>query len=218
MKLYGYYRSSASYRIRIVLNYKNLDWDYLPVRLDRGEHRDASFRARNPMGLVPLLETAGMKLSQSAAIAEFLEQEYPQPALLPVAAADRSLVREMQGIIGCDIHPLQNLRVLKHLRAEFGQDDEGVAEWCRQWIHAGFCAFEILAGERSADGRFSCGDSATLADAWLIPQVYNARRFELDLTPFPRIRSIAAHCSELEAFRDAAPERQIDAPSTRPGN
>ena len=216
MKLFGYYRSSASYRIRIVLNYKNMDWDYQPVLLNRDEHRDAAFRARNPIGFVPVLETAGMTVSQSTAIAELIEQEYPEPPLLPAGAAARAEVREMMGIIGCDIHPLQNLRVLKHLRAEFGQDDEGVAAWCRRWIHEGFGAFEILAGQRSTHGRYCCGDTATLADAWLIPQVYNARRFALDLAPFPHIRSIHAHCSQLQPFAEAEPERQLDAPQMQP--
>ncbi len=213
MKLYGYWRSSASYRIRIVLNLKGVDWEYAPVPLDRGEHRQPGFRAINPAALVPVLDLDGERLAQSPAIAEFLEERYPAPALLPAGPLERARVREMQHLIGCDIHPLQNLRVLKYLRAEFGQDDEGVAAWCRHWIGEGFAAFEALAGLHSTGGRFSFGDAFTLADVWLMPQVYNAHRFGLDLAPYPVIRSIADHCGHLAEVAAAHPDRQPDAPA-----
>lgn len=213
MKLYGYYRSSASYRIRIVLNFKGLDWEYAPVMLNRDEHLGPDFRARNPAGLVPVLDSGEGMLAESPAIAEFLEERYPEPTLLPAAPLRRAQVREMQSLIGCEIHPLQNLRVLKHLRAEYGLGDDGVANWCRKWIGEGFKAFEVLAERRSDNGRYSVGDALTLADAWLVPQVYNAHRFELDLAPYPTIVSIAKHCETLEPVAAAHPARQPDAPT-----
>ncbi|HEX7061892.1 MAG TPA: maleylacetoacetate isomerase [Woeseiaceae bacterium] len=213
MKLYGYWRSSASYRIRIILNFKGFPWEYVNVALARDEHRQAPFRALNAAGLVPVLECDGRHLAQSMAIAEFLEERYPAPPLLPADPFERARVRQCMGVIGCDIHPLQNLRVLKHLRAEYDEDDEGVAAWCRKWIADGFAAYEAIAREASGDGRYSVGASFTLADAWLIPQVYNALRFALDLAPYPTIRSIAAHGATLEPVAAAHPSRQPDAPA-----
>lgn len=213
MKLYGYYRSSASYRIRIVLNFKELQWEYVPVMLNRDEHRLPEFRAINPASLVPVLDCGTDLLAQSPAIAEFLEERHPSPPLLPSDPVRRAQVREMQSLIGCEIHPLQNLRVLKFLRAEYGQEDAGVAAWCRHWIGEGFAVYEALAASRSADGRYSVGDALSLADAWLVPQVYNASRFDLDLAPYPAIRSIAEHCGNLEAVVAAHPDRQPDAPT-----
>jgi maleylacetoacetate isomerase len=213
MKLYGYYRSSASYRIRIVLNIKGIRWRNEPVSLIDNEQKSEHFHQINPAGLVPVLDTGNAMLAQSAAIAEFLEEQVPSPRLLPGDATARAQVREMMHTIGCDIHPLQNLRVLRYLRSEYSQDDEGTARWCRNWIANGFSAFENLASRRSADSRYSFGDSLTLADAWLIPQVYNARRFSLDLAPYPVISAIDRHCSSLQAFLDAAPDRQPDSPA-----
>lgn len=212
MKLYGYYRSSASYRIRIILNIKKLQHDHSAVMLNRGEQLDDAFKEINPMGLVPVLESDGIRLAQSPAIAEFIEEQHPQPPLLPEDRIERAQVREMMHTIGCDIHPLQNLRVLKYLRSEFKQDDTGVERWCRQWMGDGFVAFEKLAKSRSADGQYAFGKAVSLADVWLIPQVYNARRFKLDLTPFPTIVSIDEHCRALPEFALAHPSRQEDAP------
>lgn len=212
MKLYGYYRSSASYRLRIILGLKNIEWQNHPVHLTKGEQLAHAFRAINPLGLVPVLDTGESVLSQSAAIAEYLEEKYPQPQLLPTAAVDRAKVREMFGTIGCDIHPLQNLRVLKYLRAKYGQDDEGVAAWCRHWIGNGFAAFEKMALTRSANGQYSFAENLTLADVWLVPQVYNARRFGLDLDAYPTIVSVDKYCQSLTAFAAAHPDRQPDAP------
>ena len=214
MKLYGYWRSSASYRIRIVLNLKGVAWEYVPVPLDRGAHRQLGFRAVNPAALVPVLEAGSDRLAQSPAIAEFLEERHPSPPLLPADPLARARVRELQHLVGCDIHPLQNLRVLKYLRAELGQDDAGVAAWCRRWIGDGLAAYETLAEDRSADGRYSVGDALTLADAWLVPQVYNAERFEVDLAPYPVVRSIAEHRLALTAVAAAHPSRQPDAPES----
>jgi maleylpyruvate isomerase len=212
MQLFGYFRSSATYRIRIVLNVKQLDWTYQPVCLVDNRQKSAEFRKLNPAGLVPVLDTGQAVLAQSAAIAEFLEEKFPAPALLPDDAIERARVREMMNTIGCDVHPLQNLRVLKYLRSEYSQDDEGVARWCRQWIAFGFATFESLVSRHSSARRFCFGDSLTLADAWLIPQVYNARRFKLDLEPYPVITSIDRYCSSLPAFADAQPDRQADSP------
>ncbi|MGB5579505.1 MAG: maleylacetoacetate isomerase [Woeseia sp.] len=212
MSLFGYYRSSASYRIRIILNLKGLPWQYETVLLNRGEQTQADFLARNPSGLVPVLDTGSDSLSQSIAIAEYLEEAHPSPALLPEAAVSRARVREIMAIISCDVHPLQNLRVLNYLRQEFGADDTQVNTWIHRWINGGFKAIEELLARHASDGRFCVGSTATLADALLIPQVYNARRFAVDLTPYPLISAIDAHCQSLPAFAKAVPERQPDAP------
>ncbi len=214
MKLYGYYRSSASYRIRIILNTKGIDWEYRTIQLTKGEQSSEAFKAMNPMGLVPVLDTGEAVLAQSPAIAEFLEEQHPEPALLPPDPLGRARVREMMHTVGCDIHPLQNLRILKHIKAAYSLDDDAVFDWSRKWIGRGFTAFEALARQRSADGQFSFGNSLTLADVWLIPQLYNARRFELELTPYPTIVSIDDHCQTLDGFAAAHPSRQPDAPAT----
>jgi len=212
MELYGFYRSSASYRMRIVLNVKGVDWDYVPVNLAAGQQHEADHVARNPMKLVPVLDTGEVLLAQSIAIAEYIESRIPEPPLLPADPVQLAQVREMQHIISSETQPVTNLRILKHLRTEFGLDDEGVNEWCRLWIGRGFEAFEKRASDRSTDGRFSFGDSMTLADAWLMPQFYNANRFGLDLEPYPTIRSIVDHCSGIEAIAAAHPDKQPDAP------
>jgi maleylacetoacetate isomerase len=213
MKLYGYYRSSASYRIRIVLNCKGIDWEYVAVRLDKGQQYEADHTDRNPMKLVPVLATGEVLLAQSIAIAEYLETRFPEPPLLPSDPVQLAQVREMQHIISSEIQPLANLRVLAYLRTELGQDDDGVGRWCQTWIGRGFDAFEKRAAERSADGAYSFGSRFTLADAWLVPQVYNAIRFGLDLGLYPTIRSIVAHCSTIDAVAAAHPEQQPDAPA-----
>jgi len=213
VKLYGYYRSSASYRLRIILGLKKITWENRPVHLAHGEQLGPDFRAINPMGLVPVLDTGETVLAQSPAIAEYLEEMVPKPPLLPTTSVARAQVREMLNTIGCEIHPLQNLRVLKYLRAEYGQDDDGIAAWCREWIGNGFNAFEKLAQERTAGGQYSFAGSLSLADVWLVPQVYNARRFGLDLNPYPVIVSVDTHCKALSAFADAHPDRQPDTPS-----
>ncbi len=213
MKLYGYYRSSASYRLRIILNFKGLDWEYQTVNLLEGQQKTEAYKAMNPLGLVPVLDTGEAVLAQSPAIAEFLEEQHPEPALLPPDLLGRARVREMMHSIGCEIHPLQNLGVLLHIKETYSLDDAAVQAWGRKWIDRGFSAFETLACERSSDGRFSYGDSLTLADVWLIPQLYNARRFELDLTPYPTIVAIDKHCQTVDAVAAAHPSKQPDAPS-----
>lgn len=213
MKLYGYYRSSASYRLRIILNAKGLDWDYHAVNLLEGEQRTEKFKTLNPLGLVPILDTGDAILVQSPAIAEYLEEQYPEPALLPHDPIGRARVREMMHSIGCEIHPLQNFGVLMYIRETYSLDDAAVQAWSRKWIDRGFSALETLARERSSDGRFSYGDTFTLADVWLIPQLFNAHRFELDLTPYPTLVGIDQHCQTLQPVAAAHPSKQPDAPS-----
>ena len=213
MKLYGYYRSSASYRLRIILNFKGLEWAYHAVNLLQGEQKTDAYKAKNPLGLIPVLDTGEAILAQSPAIAEYLEEQYSQPALLPADPLGRARVREMMHAIGCEVHPLQNLSVLQHIKETYSLDDAAVQEWGRKWIDRGFSAFETLARERSSEGRFSFGDSLTLADAWLIPQLYNAHRFKLDLTPYPTIVAIDQHCQALDEVGAAHPSKQPDAPS-----
>lgn len=212
MKLYGYYRSSASYRVRIVLNAKGVEWDYIPVALDKGEQLESEHVERNPMRLVPVLDTGDTLLAQSVAIVEFLESRYPQPPLLPADDIGKARVRDMVQIIASDIQPIQNLRVLKYIGANYGADNAAVADWACHWIAAGFAAFEARAKEYSQDGRFSFGDSLTLADVFLMPQVYNADRFGLDLAAWPTLGSIVEHCTTIDAVATAHPARQPDSP------
>lgn len=211
MKLYNYYRSGTSHRTRIALNLKGLSYDYVPVNLRTGEARSEQYLALNPQGLVPLLDVEGHKLWQSPAIIEYLEERWPEPSLLPADAFGRARVRALAAMIGCDIHPINNLRILNELRGTFGADEAAVKRWCGKWIAAGFEAIERLLNDDRQRGRFCYGDSPTLADVYLIPQVYSAHRFEVDLTPFPTIVDIDKTCGELDAFRDAEPGNQPDA-------
>jgi maleylpyruvate isomerase len=211
MKLYNYFRSGTSHRLRIALNLKGLDAQYVPVDLRAEEHLRDEFRAVNPQMLVPALEHDGRVLIQSPAIIEWLEETHPTPALLPAAADDRARVRALAAIVGCDIHPINNRRILEYLRAEFGADAAAINAWCGRWISAGFDAYEqLLAGDRSR-GRFSFGDAPTLADVYLVPQIESSRRFKVDLSPYPLIRAVDDACGRLDAFRRAAPAVQPDA-------
>lgn len=210
--LYGYFRSSAAYRVRIVLNLKGLSFEQTPVNLVKGEHHDGGYRAQNPQGLVPMLVTDhGVRLTQSLAICEYLEERHPRPALLPEDPEGRARVRALAQLVACEIHPLNNLRVLKHLTGELGLDEAAKLGWYRHWVHEGFTALEALLNRESGSGDFCHGDAPTLADACLVPQVYNAERFECDLEAYPRIRRITANARALEAFRRAAPGEQPDA-------
>lgn len=212
MQLYGYFRSSAAYRVRIALNLKGSAYRQTVRHLRKGEQRDPAFLALNPQGLVPALETDdGTVLTQSLAIIEYLDETCPQPPLLPDDPLGRARVRSLAQLIACEIHPLNNLRVLKYLKAPLGHEQTTIDTWYRHWVVTGFEALEQrLAGE-AATGAFCHGDRPTLADVCLVPQVANARRFDCDLAPYPTIRRIDARCLELPAFRDAAPERQPDA-------
>jgi len=210
MRLYSYYRSGTSHRVRIALNLKQLRYEIVPVNLREREHKGEHYLALNPQGLAPTLEIDGDRLIQSPAIIEYLEERWPEPPLLPSDPLARARVRALASIIGCDIHPINNQRILNALRTDFGADEEAVKRWCGQWICAGFDAIEHLLQSRPSS-RFCHGDSPTLADVYLVPQVYSARRFEVDLTPYPTIVEIDRVCAELEAFRVAEPANQIDA-------
>lgn len=212
MKLYGYFRSSAAYRVRIALNLKGLAYEQVAVNLADGEQRGVDNLARNPQGLVPVLETDdGTRLTQSLAICEYLDERYPEPPLLPADAAERARVRALAQAIACEIHPLNNLKVLKYLTGELGVSDEARLGWYRHWISEGFDALETRLADSPATGAFCHGDTPTLADACLVPQVFNARRFDCDLSAYPTIRRIAERCATLDAFQRAAPTAQPDA-------
>ena len=209
MILYGYALSSASYRVRIALKLKRLEVTTVPIHLRRGEQRQPEFLQLNSQGFVPALRLDdGEVLTQSMAIIEYLEEMYPQPPLLPAAPAARARVRAFCQLIACDVHPLNNLRVLKYLEAQLGLDEHARNAWYRHWIQAGFEALEQSLTRDTFLGRFCHGDSPGLADVLLVPQVFNARRFSVDLAPYPRIAAIDAACGEIPAFADAAPERQ----------
>jgi maleylacetoacetate isomerase len=210
-QLYTYFRSSASYRVRIALHLKGLSFDTVPVHLlkDGGEQHSSQYRALNPAKLVPTLADEGLTLGQSVAIMEYLEEAYPTPALLPADRAARAQVRAVVQSIACDIHPLNNLRVLQYLENTLHQDDAARATWYRHWITLGFEALESQLAATA--GQFCFGDTPTLADCCLIPQVANSRRFDTPLERFPTLVRIDAHCRALPAFVAAAPENQSDA-------
>ena len=210
--LYGYFRSSAAYRVRIALNLKGLAYDQALVNLVKGEQRLDANLARNPQGLVPVLKTDdGTQLTQSLAICEYLEERYPEPPLLPIDPVDRARVRALAQLVACEIHPLNNLKVLKYLVHELKLDDDAKLAWYRHWITEGFTALEAMLAREAGTGDFCHGDTPTLADLCLVPQVFNAERFECDLSDYPRIRRIAANCRALPAFAEAAPGAQPDA-------
>lgn len=215
MKLYGYWRSSAAYRVRIALNLKGISAEQLSVHLvrDGGEQHKAAYRALNPLELVPTLtlddELDADALSQSLAIIEYLDEIHPQSPLLPASALERAHVRAMALTVACEIHPLNNLRVLQYLTQTLGVDEAAKNTWYHHWVASGFAALETLLKRHS--GRYCFGDTVTLADLCLVPQVYNAMRFNVDLTPYPNIMRVWTECNQLEAFADAAPERQADA-------
>ncbi len=212
--LYGYWRSSAAYRVRIALNLKGIDYAQSPVSLvaDGGRHRQPEHLARNPQGLVPVLDIDGQNLVQSLAIAEYLDETRPGPALLPPDAAGRARVRALALAVACEIHPVLNLRVLERLARQPGFDETAKLDWYRHFIAAGFAALERLLADDARTGTYCHGDTPTLADACLVPQVYNARRFDCPLDAYPTIRRIDAACLTLPAFDLARPESQPDAP------
>jgi maleylacetoacetate isomerase len=213
MKLYGYFRSSATYRVRIALNLKGIAWEpvLIDLRAPASAQHSAEFRALNPHGLIPVLQDGNQVISESLAIIEYLEESYPTPALLPRAAAQRAQVRSLALAIACDIHPLNNLRVLNYLRAPLGHDDAAVNAWYAHWIALGFAALEQEARRLSGDGRHLYGRAVTLADVCLVPQMANAHRFNCDVTPFPTLCAICAHLDSLPEFARAAPAAQPDA-------
>lgn len=212
MKLHNFFRSGTSHRLRIALNLKGLAYEYVPVDLRSNEHQGEAFKALNPQQLVPALTDGALTLIQSPAIIEWLEERHPEPPLLPASAEDRARVRALAAIVGCDIHPINNKRILDYLRNQFGCDEAAVKAWCATWIAAGFDALEALLAADASRGRFCFGDTPTLADVYLIPQVESARRFEVELSRWPIIVSIDEACNALPAFSTAAPGKQPDAP------
>lgn len=213
--LHGYWRSSAAYRVRIGLNLKGLDYAQVSHDLRAGEQGEPGYRALAPQGLVPALVVDGEPLTQSLAILEWLEERYPAPPLLPGDAQGRAIVRAMAAAVACDIHPLNNLRVLRSLRRDLGASEDAVAAWVGRWIGQGFAAMERMVAEHG--GGFCFGAAPGLADCCLVPQIYNARRFEIDLAPYPRLLAVEARCLALDAFARAVPERQPDAPAGEGG-
>jgi maleylacetoacetate isomerase len=211
MKLYGYFRSSAAFRVRIALNLKNLAYETVSIHLRRNEQVRGDYLALNPQGLVPTLEEDdGHRLIQSLAIIEYLDEVHPAAPLLPSAAADRARVRALAEIVACDIHPINNLRVLRYLAHTLGQDEAAVGAWYNHWIAAGFAALEPLLAADPRTGQFCHGDTPGLADIALVPQVVNAERYKLDMAPYPTIARIFQGCMALAPFAAAHPDNQPD--------
>jgi len=213
MRLYTFFRSSASYRVRIALNLKGLSYEQVPIHLRRGggEQLTVAYRAINPQALVPALEDSGKILTQSLAIIEYLDEKFPNPPLLPKDPADKGTVRSMALVIACEVHPIQNLRVLNYVKAHYNQSEAQVNQWAQHWIDLGLSALQEMIVAQPRRGNFCFGNSPTLADICLIPQLGNARRYGCDLSKYPVILQIEKHCSALPAFANAAPEKQPDA-------
>jgi maleylacetoacetate isomerase len=212
LTLYTLWRSSAAYRVRIALGIKGLTYQSASVNLAAGEQNQAAYRHENPQGLLPSIKTEQGILGQSLAIIEYLDEMHPQPPLLPADPLARARVRAMALLVACDIHPLNNLRVLNYLRDPLGHDDATVNTWYAHWIAAGLQSLEAEAQRYATDNLYLFGGRLSLADITLVPQMYNARRFKCELAPYPRLRAIDAHLQSLPAFAAAAPELQPDAP------
>jgi maleylacetoacetate isomerase len=213
MKLYNYFRSSASFRVRIALNLKRLPYEYAAVHLlkEGGQQFRPEFLALNPDALIPVLEDGGHALTQSLAIIEYLEETHPQPPLLPSSAFDRAYVRALALAVACEIHPLNNLRVLRYLVRELKASEEQKNAWYRHWVEHGLASIEARLVAAGRCGRHALGDTVTLADVVLVPQIFNAQRFDCRLDHVPTVMRIFGHCMELPAFVDAQPARQPDA-------
>lgn len=210
MKLYGYFRSSAAHRVRIALALKGLEFDLETIHLRKDEQKRTDYVALNPQGFLPTLIDTEQPLFQSLAIIEYLEEAYPEPRLIPFTLDEKARVRAISQMVACDIHPLNNLRVRRYLTEKLGHSDDQVADWTQHWMLEGFAAIETLLARDSWTGEFCHGDNPTMADACLIPQVNNARRSDIDLSPYPTILRIAEACEALPAFQKAAPESQPD--------
>jgi maleylacetoacetate isomerase/maleylpyruvate isomerase len=207
VKLYTYFRSSAAYRVRIALNLKGVTYEAVPINLLKGEQRGSAYGAVNPQRRVPSLDIGSTTLIQSPAILEYLDEVYPEPPLLPVGAVQRAKNRAVASIIGCDIHPLNNSGTLGYLKNKLGHDQVAADEWYAHWVQEGFDAVEALI----EPGPYAFGSRITLADIYLVPQVFNARRFNVPLDRYPKIVAVDAACAALKAFQDAAPASQPDA-------
>lgn len=214
LSLYSYWRSSAAYRVRIALHLKGLAYAQKPIHLlnNGGEQRSAEFRAVNPQALVPVLLDGERAIRQSLAIIEYLDESFPAIPLLPAMARDRARVRGLAQLIACDVHPLANLRVQQYLERELGADQAQREAWSRHWIAEGLAAFESLVRDNPSTGEFCEGEMPSIADCCLVPQLYNARRLQMDLSPYPTLVRIESTCLALPAFQQAVPERQPDAP------
>ena len=213
IRLHGYFRSSAAFRTRIALNLKGLDYDQSFIHLRKNEQSGPAYLARNPQGLVPLLEAdGGVALIQSLAIIEYLDETHPRPPLLPKAPADRARARALAQIVACDIHPIDNLRVLRYLAKPLGQDEKAIEAWFNHWIRLGFDALEPMLAGDPRTGKFCHGDAPGLADICLVPQIFNAKRYpSFDMKPYPTIQRIFDNCMRVAAFERARPENQPDA-------
>ena len=212
MELFTYFRSSAAYRARIVLNLKGLNADFRFVHLvkDGGQQHTPEFKAVNPQCFIPALVDGGHTITQSLAIAEYVDEIHPEPPLLPKDPAARARVRALALVVACDIHPLTNQRILKYLEKEYGLDEAQRKRWIQRWVTEGFGPLEKLLADDPATGKCCHGDTPTIADVFLVPQMFSARRFDTDLSPFPTLRRINEHCLTLKAFIDAAPDKQPD--------
>jgi maleylacetoacetate isomerase len=211
MKLYGYFQSSAAFRVRIGLNLKNLGYEYESVNLGKGQHHTDDYARINPQQAVPTLVDGDRTLTQSIAILEYLEERYPDPPLLPASAEDRARVRSLAQLIACDIHPLNNRRVLVYLKRQLGLGQEPRDTWSQHWIAEGFRPLEKALSQSPKTGAFCHGAAPTMADVCLVPQIFNAQRSKIDLAPYPTLMTIFAHCMQLEAFDKAQPSKQPDA-------
>jgi maleylpyruvate isomerase len=212
LHLYSYYRSSAAYRVRIALALKGMSWEAIPVNLFKQEQRQATYLEKNPQGLVPALQTGSSLLTQSLAIIEYLEELQPEPALLPSDPLAKAQIRALAYQVAMDIHPLNNVRVLNYLTSELGHSEAEKIQWLHHWMGLGFAALEDSLRQQGCDGRYCFADAPTLADLCLVPQVYNAYRFNCPMNSYPLIVSIWQHCTGLAQFIDAAPEAQTDSP------
>ena len=213
IKLHNYFRSSASYRVRIALNFKGLPYEYVPVHLlkDGGQQLAPSFRTLNPDSLIPVLDDEGQVLTQSLAIIEYLEETRPLPPLLPRAAVERAYVRSIALAIACEIHPLNNLRVLRYLVKTLGLGEEQKNTWYRHWVEQGLASLEARLVSEARSGRYALGDAITIADVVIVPQIFNAQRMDCNLGSLPTVMRIFDHCMQLPAFIDAQPSAQPDA-------
>lgn len=211
MRFYGFFRSSAAYRCRIAFNLKGVQPEVTTVNLRDRSHKSPEYLAMNPQGLVPILNTGTAKLAQSLAIIEWLDETRPGPRLLPEDATLRAQVRGFAQVIACEIHPLQNVRVLNYIKSEYGQDQDGADAWCRHWIAEGLAACEAIAAGQDHGGAFIFGDAPGLAEICLVPQMFSADRFGLSTDAYPRLQAVRAACERLPAFADAHPSRQPDA-------
>lgn len=209
--LYGYWRSSAAYRLRIALNLKGVAYEQVSINLKEGEQNGEAWRAIQPQGLVPVLEHDGMRLLQSPAILEWIEETWPEPPLLPSDPAGRCRVRSWTSVIGCDTHPLQNLRVIKAVAGDLGQGPEGMKAWAQRWIGSGLQSLETMVARHARSGPFLDGDAPGMAEVYLVPQMYNARRWGADISQCPTLLAADEAARALPAFQAAAPENQADA-------